>query len=254
MGQDLNVLPIQLSDYEVYREEEAYQFLLEVVCGLHSPLLGETEVLGQFREFIKAHNEDFPQNLREILLQIAKDAKKIRYNHLQNLGCHSYGSLIRKKLTRDSMKIQFIGAGQIVEEILPWLKKQNHKIDVFTRSPKKHEGLAKEYGVSLKSLESLNRESYDIVIVAVPLSSVELNPIIEKASAEMVFDLRGESSEDKISHSKFYTLRELFADIQSFQDRAVALKKTAVNEIQSLAQQKLMSEKPRPFGWDDLWA
>ncbi|HXM50499.1 MAG TPA: hypothetical protein VN956_21845, partial [Pyrinomonadaceae bacterium] len=36
---------------EVYRGREAFGFLLEVICGLNSPLLGETAVMGQFREF-----------------------------------------------------------------------------------------------------------------------------------------------------------------------------------------------------------
>ena len=31
---------------EVYRGNEAYGFLLEVICGLNSPLLGETAVMG----------------------------------------------------------------------------------------------------------------------------------------------------------------------------------------------------------------
>src|SRR5207253_8864098 len=36
---------------EIYRGFDAYRFLLEVICGLNSPLIGETAVMGQFREF-----------------------------------------------------------------------------------------------------------------------------------------------------------------------------------------------------------
>ena len=36
---------------EVFRGEEAYRFLLEVICGLNSPIVGETAVMGQFKEF-----------------------------------------------------------------------------------------------------------------------------------------------------------------------------------------------------------
>jgi len=31
---------------------EAYVFLLETICGLNSPMIGETQVLGQFRTFL----------------------------------------------------------------------------------------------------------------------------------------------------------------------------------------------------------
>ena len=36
---------------EVFRGQEAYRFLLEVICGLNSPIVGETAVMGQFKEF-----------------------------------------------------------------------------------------------------------------------------------------------------------------------------------------------------------
>src|SRR6185369_1352064 len=39
------------SRLESYSGREAYQFLLEVICGLHSPLVGENAVMGQFRKF-----------------------------------------------------------------------------------------------------------------------------------------------------------------------------------------------------------
>jgi glutamyl-tRNA reductase len=38
---------------EVFRGEQAYGFLLEVICGLNSPIVGETAVMGQFKEFLQ---------------------------------------------------------------------------------------------------------------------------------------------------------------------------------------------------------
>ena len=35
-----------------YQGSEALQRLLEVLCGLHSRVLGETEIFGQFKKFI----------------------------------------------------------------------------------------------------------------------------------------------------------------------------------------------------------
>ena len=37
---------------EIFRAQEAYRFLLEVICGLNSPIVGETAVMGQFKEFL----------------------------------------------------------------------------------------------------------------------------------------------------------------------------------------------------------
>ena len=44
-----NVRPTLLRGDEIYHEDVGYRFLLEVICGLHSPLIGETEVYGQFK-------------------------------------------------------------------------------------------------------------------------------------------------------------------------------------------------------------
>src|ERR1043165_3827603 len=78
---------------EVFVGESAYQFCLEVVCGLHSPMVGETEVLGQFKELVSAKNIERPPLISKFLHSILVDAKEIRHKHLSKLGGQSYGSL-----------------------------------------------------------------------------------------------------------------------------------------------------------------
>src|SRR6185437_11106148 len=39
---------------EIYLGDHAFRFLLEIVCGLHSPVRGETEVHGQFRQYLNS--------------------------------------------------------------------------------------------------------------------------------------------------------------------------------------------------------
>ncbi|MES3036484.1 MAG: hypothetical protein V4736_01135 [Bdellovibrionota bacterium] len=52
---------------QVYTGSDAYQFLLEVISGLHSKLIGETEILGQFKTFLtsieKDHNHFYKMHL-----------------------------------------------------------------------------------------------------------------------------------------------------------------------------------------------
>src|SRR3989475_6294583 len=45
---------------EVFRAQEAYRFLLEVICGLNSPIVGETAVMGQFKKI--SLQTKFPKN------------------------------------------------------------------------------------------------------------------------------------------------------------------------------------------------
>ena len=106
---------------ELYHGAKGYQFLLELICGLHSPLLGETEVLGQFREFYLTR--PFSENswgdfLRQLTADLLRDAKHIRQQYLQRLGHRSYGSQASQWL-HGLPVIGVLGAGQLVRELTP---------------------------------------------------------------------------------------------------------------------------------------
>src|SRR5262245_7062896 len=84
---------------EVYRGQEAYRFLLEFLCGVNSPIVGETAVMGQFKEFLlhaKFSRTPWGSFLRDLSSNLMIDAKRIRHEHLQHLGSQSYGSLVRQ--------------------------------------------------------------------------------------------------------------------------------------------------------------
>src|SRR5258708_34041757 len=77
------------SPVEIYRGEESYRFLLEVTCGLNSPLVGETAVLGQFREFVAHANlPGSPRGnfLRQLIANLVVAANRVREETLQRLG------------------------------------------------------------------------------------------------------------------------------------------------------------------------
>ncbi|MEQ1877318.1 MAG: hypothetical protein ABL958_11800, partial [Bdellovibrionia bacterium] len=114
----LREFPIETDiEADIYRGEEGYAFLLEVVCGLKSPLAGETEVMGQYREMLGAIRAG--NGLKKILEAVLADAKIIRHKHLSKLGSQSYGSLSRKLLS-SYKSLHVLGSGQLTEELLPW--------------------------------------------------------------------------------------------------------------------------------------
>ena len=78
-------------------EGEAYRLLLEILCGLQSPMLGETQVMGQFKAFLATlgHDQAWLGRLGQRLLA---DAREIRTKYLQGLGSRSYGSAVRRHL------------------------------------------------------------------------------------------------------------------------------------------------------------
>ncbi|MEZ4871899.1 MAG: hypothetical protein R2827_06575 [Bdellovibrionales bacterium] len=208
---------------DVYEAEEAYQFLVEVGCGLQSPMLGETEVFGQYKKFlsqIQSVATDQNKWLVDLLDNIRLDIKKIRNQYLVGLGSQSYGSLVRKK-TKSASGISFIGSGQLVQEILPWVAKHPGHINVYCRHPEKYQQFAEQFQfaewLNINSLE--NRcLLQEVVVICAPMTAVEIGSLLTNSNVELltVIDLRGESSSDPISDVyRVESLEQLLSQIKN---------------------------------------
>jgi len=236
-------------EFDMYRDKQAYQFLLEVVCGLHSPVVGETEVFGQFKKFWS--NNEFYYPLRQILDSLITDAKKIRGAHLKDLGGQSYGSLIRKMLTSPS-QVAMIGSGSFVQDILPWIYKDENQIALYARNSEAAKAVqAKHEKIAIHALTDA-RIASPVVIIAAPLSSQEIHSLIINKDA-LVIDLRGESDGDRCTQFKNYKdLSAFFKAIEHNQSKITQAKTIALSAIGEMSLQRFYSESLRPFGWDDI--
>lgn len=246
-----------LEGFEIFNQEEAYGFLLEVVCGLHSPMVGETEILGQFKNFLLKHQEFFPVEVRKLLDKLLSETKKIRKDHLQNLGCTSYGSLLRKSLSSQGLYKQpltILGAGALVDDILPWLVKNQSQVTVYTRTPQNHQGLLGRYpGLQLHSLDDIPINQSGVLVIAAAADPQILQQWADQNSFSTVFDLRGESRETPVQADAVIPLDTLFLELESNRHRVMQVKEKVVGLIQGLAQKWEPLERHRPMGWEDLW-
>ena len=241
-----------LADDEVLKGDQALRFLIEVVCGLHSPVLGETEVQGQFKNFLntEANNPFFPIDLKNHSQEIFRIVKLIRTEHLSQLGCHSYGSWVRQH-TRKSRNIGIIGSGNLVEEILPWLKKSN-SLKLITRNTDRALKLKSQFSNTV--IHSLNEiPSVDCLIVAAPIdNNFLLNQISQQKNLSSLFDFRGEA--ELVGHYPFqyFSLNKILSDLQlhkKTQENAILKSKETLEQILSSHNRKANF---RPGGWEDL--
>jgi len=235
-----------LESFDVYTDQKAYQFLLEVICGLYSPVVGETEIFGQFRTFWQS--QDYPYPLQQIFDNAVTDAKKIRKLHLTDLGGQSYGSVIRK-LLKSPTSVAVIGSGSLVQDILPWIYKDENKVGVFARNRTAALNLKAKYErLDVSSLDA--RIESNVVIVAAPISTQELEAMVDNKDA-LVIDLRGDN--DGCAQFKNYRdLAAFFSTIQQNQAKIIQAKNLALQGIQELSLQRFFMESLRPFGWDDI--
>jgi len=254
-------LPAVHETSEVFEGKDAYNFLLEVVCGLRSPLIGETAVMGQFREFC-AHAK-FPASewgwfLRRLTSDILVDAKRVRYRHLEGLGSQSYGGMVRQHL-KNIPSVFVLGAGQLAQEILPWLMGKTD-VTVFYRNAMRAECLLKDYpqlrlAQFTEAAHAEKRES--AIVIAAPLSASEIENWIGLQSTPFVkaLDLRGEAESDPFQPAfPILRLSEMFAELKNERPKVAARLAAARAEISKAAQRLAEQAQFRPFGWEDLCA
>jgi len=140
--------------FEFYVGIEAYQFLLEVICGLRSHLLAENEITAQFKtaynDYACHSNKD--SRLLHILEKLFKDTKEVRKKILNQVGQHSYASITRSLLLkkRSDGEALILGSGTLAFSLAKLLKKK-YDITLTARNQVRQQEICSVF--LLKSLE-----------------------------------------------------------------------------------------------------
>ncbi len=254
------ILNISLLDSDqIFSEEKAMQFLIEVLCGLDSPVFGETEVFGQFKNFIDQpqleKDESFAFNsstkwVRYVLEQV----KSIRTESIVGIGSNSYGSTLRK-LTRDNQSLSIIGAGQLATEILPWIAK-NKKIQMIVRDTQKYKEKYNDIELELVSIPNAH-DLKQVLIIAAPIDNKDLIDLINNAQLKpgFVYDLRDRGFEQlhrSVKNIKMLSLSDFFEIFSADKIKFELLKKEIKKTILKRTYDFYNRTENRPHGWDDL--
>lgn len=221
---------------------DAYAFLLETICGLRSPMLGETQVLGQFRAFLAALAPADAAWLDGVGQQLITDARLIRERHLRGLGSRCYGSAVRRHLT-GADTVALIGTGALANDLLPYLS-VSRRVEQWTRQD-----------VALaESRPSSNAPT--VLVIAAPLRAAGIAAVARSyTSVVRVIDLRAAAERDVPGvAAPIVTLDDLFAGVAAASDAAAERADAARREIQRMAAAFERRHQLRPFGWDDLCA
>ena len=150
-------------------EGDAYRVLLEILCGLQSPMVGETQVLGQFKAFLATlgHDQAWLGRLGQRLLG---DAREIRTKYLQGLGSRSYGSAVRRHLAACRHAV-LIGTGKLAQEVLPFLADEGRPVDHWGR---REDAASSTAGVTYRTLDQIDDAvvpDATVLIIAAPVPS-----------------------------------------------------------------------------------
>lgn len=133
-GERPNSIILDTKPLEVFNGRQAYSFLLETICGLKSKVLGEYEIVAQFKQAYAEYValEQRETAIMQVLEKLFQDAKTVRSSHLLEIGSHTYGGLARKLLMRhcpeQKGRVLVMGSGKLAEETLKLLTR---KFDVY---------------------------------------------------------------------------------------------------------------------------
>ncbi|MAV90819.1 MAG: hypothetical protein CL676_05315 [Bdellovibrionaceae bacterium] len=242
---------------DVYRGKEAYSFLLEIICGLHSPILGETEVFGQFKTFTESWMKSEPLS-RNMVQSLFADAKKVRQLHLSGLGSQSYGSWVRRNLNKCT-PVHLIGSGQLAKDVLPWVLKSEAKVNVYCRDYAKALLTLEAHSDQLRFYEYQNGpfQISGALVICAPISSDEIRESFQISKDLRIIDLRETSHVDLIvpeGSQTVHHLKDVFKELEKSKSAVIGKVAKAELLIRELANNRFYGTQVRPFGWDDLCA
>ena len=147
-----NSLEEQKIDFEQIVGEKAYTYLLQIICGMKSKLIGENEIVGQFKLAYKqyAQKDNRSCSVLLILEKLFKDAKEIRSKYLLGLSQKTYSSIARKHIIgkHGAANVLILGSGQLAEDLINQLKKKAN-VFISARNQERTQNLAKLHNIEV---------------------------------------------------------------------------------------------------------
>jgi glutamyl-tRNA reductase len=233
----------------VLHGETAYAHLLEIICGLNSPMLGETEVMHQFKQFAAGLDGAW----RELSQTLLADARTIRARHLIGLGSRSYGSAVRRHL-RDCPRAAVLGTGILAGEVLPFLADGHRIVDLWGRRDAFDTRLPR---VTYRRLDrSATFEDAAALVIAAPVTASDVERLAARyREVTMVIDLRAEGAHDPPPRvAPIVTLADVFDEVQRAEHGAGGRVAAARSAARQCAHAFATRAKLNPSGWHDLCA
>lgn len=142
----------ELPAHELVSGQDAYLFLLETICGLKSKLIGENEIVGQFKEAYKIYAASTLKDTKLMLVleKLFKDAKDIRTQYLIGISQKTYASLTRRHLIQKAKAphVVVIGSGAMAEDLINQFKKKA-QVSICARNAEKAQELAKVHSLNI---------------------------------------------------------------------------------------------------------
>ena len=238
--------------YQIFYGYDAYSFLIQIVCGLHSKLFGESEIQAQFCDSFS--KEKLPDNsLSAFLLklrdQILEHTKIVRTKFLIGIGKQSYGSLTEKYISKYN-RIDLIGTGNLAESLLPYLKTKNRQVNVFGRNKTRLNSLKEIFNIQTFDLEDYIPNPNPVIIA---VTDMDENKTKLFHLSNCIIDFRENSKTNFLDKLENYIpFTTLLGSIQETNILIQELKPKIELLIADLTELRQDEQTHFMNGWEDL--
>lgn len=245
----------ELPKHELVEGTDAYLFLLETICGLKSKLIGENEIVGQFKEAYQIYTASTLKDtkLLMILEKLFKDAKDIRTQYLIGISQKTYASLTRRHLVgkAHAEHIVVVGSGAMAEDLINQFKKKA-RVSICARNRARVKELAATHNLSIIPWEDFaTLRNYPFIANTVGISEILFDEAFfsdwTAHSRRLFVDLGSPSSiATKLGTSEgVVRLDDIFREgaiVEEQKENQIALAKAAMVSI-TLKRKELFEQK-----------
>jgi glutamyl-tRNA reductase len=250
---------------DMFNGDQAYIFLLETICGLKSEVLAEYEVVGQFKEAYQEYaNLPFRNtNTLTLLEKLFQDSKKIRTEHLSEIGQLSYAGIARK-LVHSRMSegdVLIVGSGTLAVDLIKLLKKK-HRVFLTARNLDKASELCMTHSIDMISwLDYETYKKFDSIVNTVGCNDILFDDDFFQSShvnardSKLFIDLGSPSViKTHLSESDgVLRLEDIFRQSAKMNIEKMEKIRCAKESIVRLCENRRKSfSMSHPFGWEEL--
>jgi len=237
---------------------DAYIYLLEVITGLKSRLLGESEVAGQFKKAYDQYKRfsHFNSVTGQIIEKLMRDGKEIKCKYLQSIGQYSYAGLAKRVLQKNfiSDRILIVGTGALARDTGTLLGKYDD-LSFTGRNQEKLEEICKKFDRSATPwLTGL--ENFSAIINTVGAEEILFGPTFFEQWNHKIFIDLGRPSVIQTSKGVgdgVYRLEDLVTLGQRFDEAKLLQIQKAHQAIHELTHKRFFGAFATfPFGWEEL--
>ncbi|MDI9218049.1 glutamyl-tRNA reductase [Clostridium tertium] len=247
---------INLRDYCFYLDEkETVKHLMEVVCGFHSKILGEDQILGQIKDAYHLADElkSVKHDLQRLFQEAITCGKKFRTEgKLYEIPVSSASIAINEAIKNNAKKIMVIGYGEVGKLVVKYaLSNDIEELNIVVRRVESVNDID-DKRVNIMTYEDgrniINDMECVVSCTSAPHLIIEKKHIKESGNKLIIFDLALPRDVDE--KVKEYTRIDLYDidDISSMDDENKKLRKERMLQFKNIINEYIEGY----FNWKNI--